>query len=40
VAKVASEIERRFKGEKIVICGILKGAFIFLTDLCRQLNRP
>jgi hypoxanthine phosphoribosyltransferase len=28
------------QGEKIVICGILKGAFVFITDLCRQLKRP
>ena len=70
VQRVADEIERRFKGEKvrwdsdsdinavrpidshllikwlfshyaqIIICGILKGAFVFLTDLCRCLKRP
>lgn len=40
VQHVADEIEKRFKGEKIVLCGILKGAFIFITDLCRRLNRP
>ena len=40
VEKVAAEIERRYAGEKIVLCGILKGAFIFVTDLCRALNRP
>lgn len=30
----------RFKGKKIVLCGILKGAFIFMTDLVRRLTRP
>jgi len=40
VQRVADEIEKRFMGEKIVICGILKGAFIFITDLCRALKRP
>ncbi|EOD10129.1 hypothetical protein EMIHUDRAFT_248517 [Emiliania huxleyi CCMP1516] len=40
VQRVADEIERRFLGEKIVLCGILKGAFIFITDLCRRLKRP
>jgi len=40
VQRVADEIERRFRGERIVICGILKGAFVFITDLCRRLKRP
>jgi len=40
VLRVAKEIEQRFTGERIVICGILKGAFVFLTDLCRALKRP
>mmetsp|Transcript_26549 Transcript_26549/g.32185 ORF Transcript_26549/g.32185 Transcript_26549/m.32185 type:complete len:277 (-) Transcript_26549:169-999(-) len=40
VAKVAAEIDQRFKGEQIVLCGILKGAFIFMTDLVKRLERP
>ena len=40
VQRVADELERRFAGEKIVICGILKGAFVFITDLTRRLKRP
>ena len=40
VARCCREIERQTVGEKIVICGILKGAFIFVTDLSRRLNRP
>ena len=40
VERVAREVERRCVGEKIVICGILKGAFVFVKDLSQELNRP
>jgi len=40
VDRVAREIERQTVGEKIVICGILKGAFVFVKDLSNALNRP
>jgi len=40
VQRVAREIERQTVGEKIVLCGILKGAYVFLHDLSQQLNRP
>lgn len=40
VQKVADHINTNFVGERIVICGILKGAFVFCTDLCRKLTRP
>jgi len=37
---VAHRLETWCKGERIVLVGILKGAFVFLTDLCRALTRP
>jgi hypoxanthine phosphoribosyltransferase len=40
VERVAREIESQTVGEKIVICGILKGAFVFVKDLSQTLNRP
>jgi len=37
---VARRIENWCKGERIVLVGILKGAFVFLADLCRWMVRP
>mmetsp|Transcript_50981 Transcript_50981/g.119168 ORF Transcript_50981/g.119168 Transcript_50981/m.119168 type:complete len:474 (-) Transcript_50981:63-1484(-) len=37
---VAHRIETWAKGERVVLVGILKGAFMFLSDLCRALVRP
>jgi len=37
---VAHRIETWSKGERIVLVAILKGAFMFLSDLCRMLVRP
>lgn len=36
----ARRIETWCKGERIVLVAILKGAFMFLSDLCRNLVRP
>lgn len=37
---VAKRIENWSKGERVVLVGILKGAFMFMSDLCRALTRP
>lgn len=37
---VARRLEAWCKGERIVLVAILKGAFMFLSDLCRALTRP
>merc|ERR1712187_981467 len=37
---VAHRIETWAKGERIMLVGILKGAFMFMSDLCRALVRP
>lgn len=40
VRVVARRIETWSKGERIILVCILKGAFMFLSDLCRNLQRP
>ncbi len=38
VKRVARQIEKDFDGEEIVFVGILKGAFMFISDLAREVN--
>jgi hypoxanthine phosphoribosyltransferase len=38
VHEVAKEITRDFKGERVHVVGVLKGACIFLSDLVREIN--
>src|SRR5277367_2279317 len=38
VREVAKEITRRFKGERVHVIGVLKGACIFLSDLVREID--
>lgn len=40
VQELASEISRDFIGEELLVVGILKGAFIFLADLIRNMDVP
>ena len=40
VRRLALEIERDHQGRSLVMIGILKGSFIFLADLVRQINIP
>ena len=40
VAELAAQISRDYAGEEVVLVGVLKGAFIFLADLARQLTIP
>ena len=40
VKALAGEINRDYKGQELIAIGILKGAFIFLADLVRQLTMP
>merc|ERR1719271_1451347 len=37
---VSHRIETWCKGERIILVGILKGAFMFMSDLCRAMSRP
>ncbi len=40
VAELASEIERDHRGKELVLVGVLKGAFVFVSDLARQIDLP
>lgn len=40
VARLATEIARDYRGKDLVAIGVLKGAFIFMADLVRQINIP
>lgn len=41
VKELASQISLDYQNtDKIILIGILKGAFIFLADLCRNINHP
>ena len=40
VKEIAGRIERDFNGKEIIMLGILKGSFIFLSDLIREISLP
>jgi len=40
VASLAEKISADYNGRHLVLVGVLKGAFIFLSDLVRQISMP
>jgi hypoxanthine phosphoribosyltransferase len=40
VSKLASEIRRDYQGKQPLLIGILKGSFVFMADLVRELGLP
>ncbi len=41
IEALAKEIEARFKGtDKLVVVGLLRGSFVFIADLVRELDLP
>jgi hypoxanthine phosphoribosyltransferase len=40
VSRLAKEINRDYAGREILVVGILKGSFLFIADLVRQLTVP
>lgn len=38
IKKIAAQISADYSGKNLVLVGILKGSFIFLADLCRQIS--
>lgn len=40
VKKLADRISEDYKGRELVLIGVLKGSFIFLADLARQISIP
>lgn len=37
---MAQQIERDYQGKKLVVVGVLKGSFVFMADLIRQIQIP
>ena len=40
VTRLASEIRRDYQGRRPLLIGVLKGSFVFMADLIRQLDLP
>ena len=40
VTRLASEIRRDYQGKRPLLIGVLKGSFVFMADLIRQLDFP
>ncbi|ORJ55906.1 hypoxanthine phosphoribosyltransferase [Geothermobacter hydrogeniphilus] len=40
VVRLGQEINRDYQDREIILVGILKGSFLFIADLCRQLQGP
>ncbi|HBI47366.1 MAG TPA: hypoxanthine phosphoribosyltransferase [Smithella sp.] len=40
VKEIASQISKDYAGRELVVIGILKGAFIFMSDLVREISIP
>ena len=40
VKRIAEQISKDYQGEEIILVGILKGSFVFLADLARQITVP
>ena len=40
ICRIANEINENYQGKKLLVCGILKGAFIFTSDLIRRIKIP
>jgi len=40
IKELGKKISRDYKGKKLVLIGVLKGAFVFMADLLREINIP
>lgn len=40
VSSLAAEISKDYQGKELVVIGVLKGSFIFMADLVRQIDLP
>lgn len=40
VQELANQISRDYAGRELIVIGILKGAFIFMSDLIREMSVP
>ena len=40
IANLAKQIEEDYRGKDLLLVGILKGAFVFMADLAREIKLP
>ena len=40
VAEIAAEIDRDYAGREPLLVSVLRGSFVFMADLVRQIHRP
>lgn len=40
VRELANQISKDYEGKELILIGVLKGAFIFMADLIREINIP
>lgn len=40
VADLGAQISREYQGKELLVVGVLKGAFMFLSDVVRHINVP
>ncbi len=40
VRELANQISKDYAGKELILIGVLKGAFIFMADLIREINIP
>ena len=40
VRELAEQISRDYEGRELIVIGVLKGAFIFMADLIREISIP
>ncbi len=40
VAQLGHEITSDYKGKDLILIGVLKGCFLFMADLCRNISLP
>lgn len=38
IAEISDEINNEFAGEKVIVVGVLKGSFMFMSDLLKKIN--
>lgn len=38
VSEIADEINRKYMGERLIVVGVLKGAFMFMSDLLKKIT--
>ena len=40
VARIGAEITKDYEGKELFVIGVLKGGFMFMADLVREINLP